>query len=36
VPISGGDGWTSVPPAAMQTIADTTVDQLAAWLSSPS
>lgn len=34
VQISGGDGWTSVPPDAMQTIADTTVDQLAAWLSS--
>lgn len=32
VPISGGDGWSSVPPAAMQTIADTTVDQLATWL----
>lgn len=34
VPISGGDGWSTVPPTAMQTIADTTVDQLAAWLSS--
>ncbi|RUM95947.1 hypothetical protein EET67_20725 [Pseudaminobacter arsenicus] len=34
VPITDGDGWTSVPPSAMQTIADTTVDQLAAWLSS--
>lgn len=34
VQISGGEGWTSVSPAAMQTIADSTIDQLVAWLSS--
>lgn len=33
VQITGGEGWSSVPSAAMQTIADTTLDQLAAWLS---
>jgi hypothetical protein len=33
VQISGGDGWSSVPPAAMQTIADSTIDQLSTWLS---
>lgn len=27
-----GEGWTSVPPQAMQAIADATVDQLASWL----
>jgi hypothetical protein len=33
VQISGGDGWSSVPPAAMQSIADATIEQLASWLS---
>ncbi|MEP9373937.1 hypothetical protein [Mesorhizobium sp. KR1-2] len=33
VRISGGEGWSSVPSAAMQTIADTTIDQLSSWLS---
>lgn len=33
VRISGGEGWNSVPPAAMQTIADSTIDQLSSWLS---
>ncbi|PSJ58296.1 hypothetical protein [Pseudaminobacter soli (ex Li et al. 2025)] len=33
VQISGGDGWSSVPPSAMQSIADATIDQLALWLS---
>jgi hypothetical protein len=32
-PANGGDGWASVTPATMQAIADTTIDQLAAWLS---
>ncbi|MEP9396582.1 hypothetical protein [Mesorhizobium sp. KR2-14] len=32
VQISGGDGWSTVPPAAMQTIADSTIDQLSSWL----
>lgn len=32
VQISGGDGWSTVPPSAMQTIADTTMDQLSSWL----
>jgi hypothetical protein len=33
-PSGGGEGWTSVPPATMQTIADSTIDQLASWLAS--
>lgn len=31
--ISGGEGWPSVTATAMQSIADTTMDQLSAWLS---
>lgn len=27
-----GEGWAAVPPATMQAIADSTVDQLASWL----
>lgn len=27
-----GEGWVAVPPETMQSIADVTVDQLAAWL----
>lgn len=30
----GGDGWAAVQPAVMEQIADRTVEQLAAWLSS--
>jgi hypothetical protein len=33
IQISGGDGWSSVSPSAMQSIADATIDQLASWLS---
>jgi hypothetical protein len=29
---SGGEGWSSVPPSAMQAVADSTIDQLATWL----
>jgi hypothetical protein len=29
---NGGDSWTAVTPASMQTIADQTIDQFAAWL----
>lgn len=29
--ITGGEGWSSVPATAMQSIADTTMDQLSAW-----
>jgi hypothetical protein len=29
-----GEGWTAVPPATMQAIADSTIDQLASWLAS--
>ena len=29
-----GEGWTAVPPATMQAIADSTMDQLASWLAS--
>jgi len=36
VPAQGKESWDSVPPALMQTIADTTIDQLAAWLASRS
>jgi len=32
-PSSGGDGWEDVQPATMESIADETVDRLAAWLS---
>jgi hypothetical protein len=31
-PAGGGEGWAAVPPATMQAIADTTIDQLIAWL----
>ncbi len=30
--VKGGDGWSAVAPATMQAVADTTMDQLAAWL----
>lgn len=33
-PASGGEGWATVPPATMQAIADSTIDQLASWLAS--
>jgi hypothetical protein len=33
-PSNGGDGWSAVSPSTMQTIADFTIDQLAAWLAS--
>lgn len=33
-PAGTGEGWASVPPATMQAIADSTVDQLASWLAS--
>lgn len=29
-----GEGWAAVPPATMQAIADSTVDQLTSWLAS--
>ena len=29
---AGGEGWSAVPAAAMQQIADDTIDQLAAWI----
>ncbi len=29
---AGGEGWASVPPSAMRAVADSTIDQLAAWL----
>lgn len=28
----GAEGWAALPPATMQAIADSTVDQLSAWL----
>jgi hypothetical protein len=28
-----GDGWSAVPPATMQAIADRTIDEFAQWLS---
>jgi hypothetical protein len=31
-PAGGGEGWAAVPPATMQTIADSTIDQLGSWL----
>lgn len=31
-PSRGGEGWASVPPATMESIADQTVDEFAAWL----
>jgi hypothetical protein len=30
----GGEGWAAVPPATMQAIADSTIDQLVSWLAS--
>ena len=33
-PAGGGEGWSAVPPATMQAIADSTIDQLASWLGS--
>ena len=33
-PAGRGEGWAAVPPATMQTIADSTIDQLASWLGS--
>ena len=33
-PAGSGEGWAAVPPATMQTIADSTIDQLASWLGS--
>ena len=32
----GGDGWPAVAPSTMQAVADSTIDQLAAWLGSRS
>lgn len=32
VSASGGTGWTGVPAATMQAIADTTINDLTAWL----
>lgn len=29
---TGGEGWAAVPDASMKAIADSTIDQLAAWL----
>jgi hypothetical protein len=29
---AGGEGWASVPPSAMRAVADSTIDQVAAWL----
>ena len=29
---TGGEGWASVKPATMQAVADSTIDQLSAWL----
>lgn len=29
---NGAEGWTAVSPAVMQTIADSTIDQLSTWL----
>ena len=31
-PSRGGEGWASVPPATMESIADQTVDEFTAWL----
>ena len=31
-PAGSGEGWAAVPPATMQAIADSTVDQLTSWL----
>ncbi len=30
--VNGGDSWKGVAPATMQTIANQTIDQFAAWL----
>ncbi|MCX7303885.1 MAG: hypothetical protein NTV73_06050 [Hyphomicrobiales bacterium] len=35
-PAGGGEGWAAVPPATMQAIADSTVDQIVSWLASSS
>lgn len=32
--VGGGEGWPAVAPSTMQAVADSTVDQLAAWLGS--
>ncbi len=32
-PGGSGDGWSSVTPATMEAVADTTINQLATWLS---
>jgi len=32
VATSGGEGWSVVPPSAMQAIADSTMNELATWL----
>ena len=32
--VGGGEGWPAVAPATMQAVADSTIDQLAAWLAS--
>ncbi len=34
--VGGAEGWAGVAPATMQAIADTTIDQLSAWLGSRS
>lgn len=31
--VNGAQGWAAVPPATMQAVADSTMDQLVAWLS---
>lgn len=33
-PAGRGEGWSAVQPVTMQAIADTTIDQLTAWLAS--
>jgi hypothetical protein len=30
--VEGGTGWTAVSPATMQVVADSTIDQLVAWV----
>ncbi|MHA6686584.1 hypothetical protein [Mesorhizobium sp. A556] len=32
--VKGAEGWPAVPPTTMQAVADSTVEQLAAWISS--
>jgi hypothetical protein len=34
--VKGGDGWSAVAPATMQTIADATIDQISTWLANRS